>query len=369
MRHELVPLFRNLRYNFDKKTHASTPTMINVDDRLIVELDPPEYQLLSYLASKMNKDRVCWYGNTTICEALKWSMKRLQAAKKRLVEKGYLGVEKRFDNRAQTSNYYKILTPLVKSYTPTPIGGRGDTSKVRRAPAPKVVNEVLIPEVLANEPNTPYNPPSGDGDVESEGVFAKAKNANTGSGGQADGPDESDSHELDERIYNFANDVREAGGSIYTPLMLEKFIKYWTEAEVLTGKRPTRKRRRGLRFEAKKFFEIKTRLEDWATNNAGRMQCYLSDEAVKSITEKKDAFKKQLEQFLPRYGRDLLNAFFQHWSQPENIPDPRRLAWECKDYWDLASRLARWQSTQSSADAAKRYPSRYTRERPSIEKT
>lgn len=343
--------------------------MINVDDRLIVELDPPEYQLLSYLASKINKDHVCWYSNTTICGALKWSMKRLQAAKKRLVDKGYLEVRKKFNGRAQTCNYYKILTPLVKNYTPTPKGGRGDTSKVSTAPAPKVGNEVLIHEVLTNESNTPYNPPSGDGDIESEGVFAKAKNNNTGSGGQAAGLDQSDSHELDERIFNFANDVREAGGSIYTTLMLEKFIKYWSEPEVLTGKRPTRKRRRRLRFEAKKFFAIETRLEDWAANNAGSMQCYLSDEAVKSITEKKNAFKKQLEPFLPRYGPDMLNAFFQHWSQPENIPDPRRLAWECTDYWDLANRLARWQSIQSSADAAKRYPPRYTKEKPDIERT
>lgn len=345
--------------------------MINTDDRIFDEgLTANEGWLLQFIASKINEDGEMWWSNKKICEKLGWSMVRLQTTKEKLVKGGYLQITPRFNdnNPSQTSNLYKILTPLTKNYTPTSKLVRGGTSNLGMPPASKLGNEVLIPEVLTTEPNTPYNPPSGDGEVESESVFAKAKNTNTGLGGEAGG-NGSDEHELEERIYNFANSVREAGGSIYTPGMLEKFIRYWAEAEILTGKRPTGKRRRRLKFEAKRFFEIKTRLEDWATNNGKRMQCYLSDEAVKSITAKKDAFKKQLEPFLPRYGKDMLNAFYQHWSQPENVPDPWRLAWECTDVWDLANRLATWQSNQRSAGSTKRYLPRYTSEQPSIERT
>jgi hypothetical protein len=143
--------------------------MINIDSRLLGDVDANEFLLLAYLTSKVNEDRVCWYGNKAICRDLKWSMVRLQTTKRRLIEKGLLEVEKRFkeNSPAQTSNYYKVLTPLTSNYTPTLKLGTGGTSKLDRgdtsklgmapvsnlgmAPTSKLGNEVLNNEELATE--------------------------------------------------------------------------------------------------------------------------------------------------------------------------------------------------------------------------
>jgi hypothetical protein len=143
--------------------------MINIDSRLLVELDANEYFLLSFLTSKMNAENISWYGNKTICKELKWSMVRLQSTKKRLVEKKLLEVTPRFNdkNPAQTSNVYRILTPLTSNYIPTlklDTGGTsklgmGDNSKLDTpatsnlvtAPTSKLGNEVLTNEALDTE--------------------------------------------------------------------------------------------------------------------------------------------------------------------------------------------------------------------------
>ena len=143
--------------------------MINIDSRLLSELDSNEMYLLLNLTNRINGDRFCYPGNKLLCTELKWSMVRLQATKRRLVKKGLLEVEKRLreNSPAQTSNYYKILTPLTKNSTPTSKLGRGGISELDRgdtlklvmapisnlgtAPTSKLGNEVLTTEVLTIE--------------------------------------------------------------------------------------------------------------------------------------------------------------------------------------------------------------------------
>lgn len=143
--------------------------MINLDSRLLNELDANELYLLLNLTNRINGDRFCFPGNKLLCGELKWSINRLQSTKKRLAEKGIIKVEPRYKDNSpsQTSNFYRLLTPLTGNYTPTLKQDRGGTLKSGMggtpksdsppmsisgmAPTLKQGNEVLTIEVLTTE--------------------------------------------------------------------------------------------------------------------------------------------------------------------------------------------------------------------------
>lgn len=143
--------------------------MINIDSRLLSQLDANEYYLICYLANMTNKDNTCWPGNKKMCADLKWSMVKLQATKRKLSEKGLIQIEirQKENGPGQTSNYYRLLTPLVSNYTPSlkistggvskldiPPGTELDTAPVLKPdhpPVSKLGNEVLTNEVLTTE--------------------------------------------------------------------------------------------------------------------------------------------------------------------------------------------------------------------------
>jgi len=143
--------------------------MTNIDSSLIGALVPNELFLLNYLANMMNRERLCFPGNKKICKDLKWSLPRLQDAKRSLVDKGCIEVRIRSkeNGKGQTSNYYFIKTPLISNYTPTkkdnmgdvinlgttPIKklGMGPIKKLGTTPTKKHDNEVLVLEELTTE--------------------------------------------------------------------------------------------------------------------------------------------------------------------------------------------------------------------------
>lgn len=113
--------------------------MVNIDSRLISEVDANELFLLVSLANRMNEQKTCFPSNKTLCTDLKWSKEKLQAVKKSLAAKGFLGIEPRHkpNDPGQTSNIYRILTPQVGNYSP---GGKSGTGEVVKSVCPPVGN-------------------------------------------------------------------------------------------------------------------------------------------------------------------------------------------------------------------------------------
>lgn len=141
--------------------------------------------------------------------------------------------------------------------------------------------------------------------------------------------------EIAEREREFRKKVQEIGGLTYTPTMLSRFADHWSEPDRAKGKAQK------MKFEKQKTFEINRRLGTWARNNFDKIQCYLSD-SEKTIVQKKRDLALALEPYLPKYGRETLNAFYKYWSQPENKPQPERLRWEAESFWSIETRLSQW---------------------------
>lgn len=137
---------------------------------------------------------------------------------------------------------------------------------------------------------------------------------------------------IEEREEVFKKDVFEAGELLYSKRMLDEFVGYWGEGN--RAKKPK------MRWELEKTWRLSYRLQYWARRTNGHNP-YLSS-AEKSILGKKKEFAKSLEPYLPKYGSELLNEFYRHWTQPENKAKPEYLRWEQETYWELSARLETW---------------------------
>lgn len=129
----------------------------------------------------------------------------------------------------------------------------------------------------------------------------------------------------------FKDSVFEAGRLTYSKRMLDEFFNYWSEANRSNTK---------MRWELEKTFEIDRRFISWAKKTRD-YPCMLSD-SEKSILKKRHEFAISLEKHLDKYSKDVLNAFYGYWSQPENVPEPSRIRWELEEFWDLGQRLSQW---------------------------
>jgi hypothetical protein len=61
---------------------------------------------------------------------------------------------------------------------------------------------------------------------------------------------------------------------------------------------------------------------------------------VNNIEERKKAFKKTLEPYLEKYGKDLLNKFYFYWTEPNKSNTKFRQ--ETEKTWSLSLRLNTW---------------------------
>ena len=135
------------------------------------------------------------------------------------------------------------------------------------------------------------------------------------------------------RKEKFIQSVNEIGGMTYTRQMLDNFILFWTE--------PDRGKKQKMKFEKQKTWETNLRLQRWAKRNFDNIVCLLT-ESEKTIKQKKKEFYEAMREFEGKYSKDMLNAFYRHWSQPENKADPQKLRWELQEFWDLSTRLVNW---------------------------
>ena len=60
----------------------------------------------------------------------------------------------------------------------------------------------------------------------------------------------------------------------------------------------------------------------------------------RSVTILPADFKKSLEPFLAKYGKDVLNKFYLYWTEPNK--SKTKLRFESEKTWDIERRLLRW---------------------------
>lgn len=133
--------------------------MINIDSRLLNDLDANELFLLLNLTNRINEQRYCFPGNKLLCKELGWSKEKLQQVKKRLAAKRFIEIEPRHKENSpgQTSNIYRILTPQVGNYTP---GGKNGTGEVGKPVSPPVGNSDSPPVGFSG--GTPVGKPGNE---------------------------------------------------------------------------------------------------------------------------------------------------------------------------------------------------------------
>ncbi len=59
-----------------------------------------------------------------------------------------------------------------------------------------------------------------------------------------------------------------------------------------------------------------------------------------SISERKINFRSTLEPFLQTYGKDMLNAFFLYWTEPNQ--SNTKMKFEMQKTWSISLRLSQW---------------------------
>lgn len=136
--------------------------MINLDTRIIDELDECEMHFILKIAKRMKHNRMtAWPSLETLCKDCKWSPNTVRAVRKRLVERGFLVVQHRegaspiysfkktgisifsgVDSVEMTEEY-----PLPKNGTPTK---KRPLPKNEHDPYQKLVHKVVSKEVIRN---------------------------------------------------------------------------------------------------------------------------------------------------------------------------------------------------------------------------
>jgi hypothetical protein len=63
------------------------------------------------------------------------------------------------------------------------------------------------------------------------------------------------------------------------------------------------------------------------------------------IQAKQNEFGHQLTTYLPTYGKEMIRAFFDYWSEPDKAG--KKMRKELEKTWDLKKRLDRWKANES----------------------
>ena len=76
----------------------------------------------------------------------------------------------------------------------------------------------------------------------------------------------------------------------------------------------------------------------------------LSEKQIKLIARQQE-FYKQLTGYLPNYSKEMLRAFYNHWSEPNR--SKTKMKCEMEDTWDLKLRLDRWEKNDAKFNKGK----------------
>lgn len=102
-------------------------------------------------------------------------------------------------------------------------------------------------------------------------------------------------------------------------------------------------RREENRVEEKRVKYIKIEREI----NARERAAHLNDD----LQKRKESFKNELAPFVEIYGREMLNAFFSYWTEPNK--SKTKMGFELQRTWDTSRRLATWASRDDGYKPAK----------------
>ena len=88
--------------------------MINLDDRLLNEVNENEMWFLLHIAKRIrNNTNVCFPSIDTICKDTGFGERKTRTIKKSLIKKGLMEAEPRYLNDSRTSDNYRILTDYI----------------------------------------------------------------------------------------------------------------------------------------------------------------------------------------------------------------------------------------------------------------
>lgn len=59
------------------------------------------------------------------------------------------------------------------------------------------------------------------------------------------------------------------------------------------------------------------------------------------VSKRKAKFADSLKPFVATYGKDMMNEFYNYWSECNRAPKPK-MRWELEKTWELSKRIARW---------------------------
>lgn len=65
------------------------------------------------------------------------------------------------------------------------------------------------------------------------------------------------------------------------------------------------------------------------------------DSAIASLSDRTQKFKDELTPFVEKYGKDMIFAFFDYWS--ESNPSKTKMKFEMQKTWNTAGRLRTWE--------------------------
>lgn len=81
------------------------------------------------------------------------------------------------------------------------------------------------------------------------------------------------------------------------------------------------------------------------TDNDNDNDIDIDNDIIKEKIYKKEiAFKKSIEPFIERYGKETCNNFFLYWTEPNK--SKTKLKYEMEKTWDISRRLARWEQNK-----------------------
>lgn len=150
---------------------------------------------------------------------------------------------------------------------------------------------------------------------------------------------------IENKKIEFKKSVILAGASVYTGEFLHEFFDYWSEPN--GSKIPKLKWETERDKKIRGGWDIVRRMRYSAKMNYSKIVCFLTESQIPSaeiIKQKRYDLSVKLEKYVGKYSAIMLNKFWDYWGMPENGPDPRKIRWETKEFWNFDTKLREWSS-------------------------
>lgn len=158
-----------------------------------------------------------------------------------------------------------------------------------------------------------------------------------------------DAGKLFKHILRYVNDLNPEADDIITKIAFEpikqQLKRDLKKYERLCSQNVDNAKKRWQNKNATASDRIKTYTENADNDNDN------DNDIVNDINKRKLLFKEKLKQYLPEYGKELLNDFFLYWS--EHNENGKKMRWEKERTFGMKARLNTWQ---------KRTPDRYKKD-------